>query len=318
MFVISTFGEQWIMKVLFLLLALFLGGVTTAWCQLTITNVEKLPLKYRSDWDAPQFSPDGKRIYVTTPSYSGIWEYSLASRRTRLITSDKGAGYGFALSPDGKKIAYRRTKTDKATRRRLQEVVSMDLATRKSSVQASGRDLSLPTFSSAGVVYSVGKEVRNVPSISQTGDVTLLGIEETKIALVRNGEKLLLDPLGQGSYIWPSLSPDRQQIVAYEMSRGTFVCDLEGTVSAQLGKRDAAVWTRDGRWLVYMEDKDDGHRILSSELYCVSPDGKQVVRLTDSRDVVELYPQCSPTEDMIVCSALDGGIYLLTFTEVRP
>ena len=306
------------MKALFLLLAFFLGGLTTAWSQLTITRVEQLQLKSTRNWDAPQFSPDGKRIYITTSSYNGIWEYSLANRRTRLITSDKGAGYGFALSPDGKTIAYRRTKTDKETRRRLQEVVSMDLATGKSSVQVSGRDLSLPAFSGAGVVYSVGSEVRNVPSISQTGDVTLLGIEDTKIALVRNAKKLLLNPLGQGSYIWPSLSPDRQRIVAYEMSRGAFVCDLEGTVSTQLGKKDAAVWTRDGKWLVYMDDKDDGHRILSSELYCVSPDGKHTTQLTDTRDVVELYPQCSPTEDMIVCSTLGGEIYLLTYKEVRP
>jgi len=143
-FVISTFREQWIMKALFLLLAFFLGGLTTAWSQLTITRVEQLQLKSTRNWDAPQFSPDGKRIYITTSSYNGIWEYSLANRRTRLITSDKGAGYGFALSPDGKTIAYRRTKTDKETRRRLQEVVSMDLATGKSSVQVSGRDLSLP------------------------------------------------------------------------------------------------------------------------------------------------------------------------------
>jgi Tol biopolymer transport system component len=105
--------------------------------------------------------------------------------------------------------------------------------------------------------------------------------------------------------------------VAYEMSRGAFVCDLAGTVSAQLGKKDAAVWTRDGNWLVYMDDRDDGQRILSSELYCVSPDGKLVVQLTDTENVVELYPQCSPTEDKIVCGTLRGEIYLLTYKEVR-
>jgi dipeptidyl aminopeptidase/acylaminoacyl peptidase len=203
------------MKHLLLSLAFLLGGLATAWGQLTIVRIEKLPLEPLSDWDAPQFSPGGKRIYVTTSGYSGIWEYSLDDRTTRLITEDRGAGYGFALSPDGTKIAYRRTKTDKETRRRVQEIVVLDLATNTSSVQASGRDLSLPAFSTAGVVYSGGKEAVDLPSLAKSGEVLLLGIEDTKIALVRNGRKTLLDPLGKGSYIWPALSPDRQRIAAY-------------------------------------------------------------------------------------------------------
>jgi Tol biopolymer transport system component len=304
------------MKRFLLSLLFLLGGLSTGWSQLSIVNIEKLPLESRSDWDAPQFSPDGKRIYLTTAGYTGIWEYSLDDRSTRIVTEDRGAGYGFVLSPDAKRIAYRRTKTDKETHRRVQEIVVMDLSTGKSTVQASGRDLSLPTFSTAGVVFSGGKEAIDLPSVAKSGEVLLIGIENTKIALVRNGNKILLDPFGKGSYIWPTLSPDRQRIAAYEMSRGTFVCDLDGTVRSELGKKDAAVWTRDGKWLVYMDDKDDGHRILSSELYCTSPDGGTVVQLTDTENVVELYPQCSPTENKIVCSSLRGGIYLLTYKEV--
>jgi Tol biopolymer transport system component len=303
------------MKHLLLSLMFVLGGVTTAWCQLTIVTVEKLPLGSVGDWDAPQFSPDGKRIFYTTTGYTGIWEYSLESRVKRRITSDRGAGYGFVLSPDGKKIAYRRTKTDKQTRRRQQDIILKDLTTGKGMVQASGRNLSLPSFSADGLIYSVGKNIRKVPSLAQNEDVTLLGIEETKIALLRNGEKILLDPLGKGSYIWPSLSPDKRYIVANDMARGTFVCDLNGAVSAQLGRRDAAVWTRDGKWLIYMDDRDDGHRILSSELYCISPDGQRVAQLTDTRDLAEMYPQCSPTEDRIACSTLSGGILVLTYRE---
>jgi Tol biopolymer transport system component len=144
-----------------------------------------------------------------------------------------------------------------------------------------------------------------------------LGIEETKIALTVKGKKVTLDPFGQGSYIWPSLSPDKQFLVAYEIDRGAFVCDLTGKVISTFGRRDAPTWTRSGRWIVYMEDKDDGHRLLSSDLFAVTRDGSSTVQLTSTAALMELDPHCSPTENKIVCSTSDGSILLLEYEEQR-
>jgi Tol biopolymer transport system component len=97
------------------------------------------------------------------------------------------------------------------------------------------------------------------------------------------------------------------------MERGTFVCGSDGANPVRLGRRNAAVWTRDGRWLVYMADRDDGHRVTGSELAMVSPDGKTEVMLTASQNRAEMYPRCSPTEDKIVCSTVGGEILILTY-----
>jgi Tol biopolymer transport system component len=143
----------------------------------------------------------------------------------------------------------------------------------------------------------------------------VLGIEATKIAVAVHGVKKLLDPLGKGNYIWPALSPGGTQLVAVDLERGAFVCDLEGNVNVRLGRRNAPAWTRDGRWIVYMDDRDDGHSLISSDLYAVSADGATTVRLTDTPDVHEMYPDCSPAESIILCSSLAGDLYLLTYGE---
>jgi Tol biopolymer transport system component len=83
----------------------------------------------------------------------------------------------------------------------------------------------------------------------------------------------------------------------------------------RLGRRDAPSWTRSGNWIVYMDDKDDGHQILSSDLWAVTPDGKSAVQLTTTDRILEMYPQCSPTENKIVCSTMGGEIYLLSYEE---
>lgn len=293
--------------------ALLIAG--TMFGQITASSVERIPLPTDVEWLAPRFSPDGTKIYLTSTGYTGIWEYTRATGRVRQLTADRGAGFGFAISPDGRRLAYRRLGAGSSWRTRQQEVVTVELATGKSAIESTGRDLSLPSFTGSVLTYATGKnELRTAAPLERT-EVSILGIEETRITVVLNGEKKLLDPLGNGSYIWPALSPDQTRIVAYEMSRGAFVCDLNGRVLARLGKRDAPSWTRDGRWLVYMDDRDDGHQVLSSDLYAVSDDGGRVVRLTDTPGEVEMYPQCSPVENRIVFSTLNGRIGMVTYEE---
>jgi Tol biopolymer transport system component len=295
------------------LLALLVAGPVAA--QIKVLELKTLPLPADVEWLAPRFSPDGTKIFLTSSGYNGIWEFERSGEKLRNLTSDRRSGFGYAIARDGSRIAFRRTTVDSKTRERKQELLTLELATGKSAVQASGRDLSLPAFAGKAVAYVRESKSLQVSAPVAPEEISLLGIENTKIALLLKGEKQLLDPFSNGSYIWPALSPDRTRLVAYEMSRGTFVCDLSGNILSELGRRDAPAWTRDGKWIVFMDQKDDGHRILSSDLYMISLDGKTTVRLTDTPETIELYPQCSPTEDRIVFNTASGEVRTLTYTE---
>lgn len=288
---------------------------SSANAQLRTSTVEKLPLEPSHQWNQPQFSPDGKYIYFTTLDFNGIWEYSLELKNSRIITADAQSGFGFALSKDGKQISYRRSMNDESTKERLQELVLLDLVTGASRIAASGSDVSIPTFVQNELTFTAGKKLE-LPSRAVSVESIILGIENTKIALSRNGKKVLLDPLGDGSYVWPSMSPDGRKLLAYDMEKGTLVCDVNGNNVLLLGRLDAPTWTRDGKWIVYMDDKDDGHNITSSEIWASSQDGSEKVQLTTTGRVLEMYPSCSPTENKIVCSSLGGELYVISYTEV--
>jgi Tol biopolymer transport system component len=291
------------------------AGLSSGAAQVAVTSVLRLPIEARTVWNAPRFSPDGQRIFLTSEAYDGIWEFRRSDSRLRQLSADRRAGFGFALSPDGRELAFRRLKPGTRWQDRQQELVVVQLSTGKQSVRASGREVSLPAFAGNALTYSTGKSQVQFSAPVASEAVAILGIEETKIALLRGRSKELLDPFGGGSYVWPSLSPDRTKIVAYEMGRGTFVCDLRGTVLARLGRRDAPVWTRDGRWIVFMDEKDDGQRILTSDIAMVSSDGKTVIALTSTPDVLEMYPDCSPVDNTIAFSTMRGEVFLLRYEE---
>jgi len=284
--------------------------------QLKVINVDTLSLGRERSWSQPRWSPDGKTIFYTASDFDGIWEYSPVGGKPVQITSDRGSGYGFTLSSDGARIAWRRTLSGVLPGERLQEAVVRNIAGGASSVLASGTSISLPSFVRSDVVFSVGNQMHGVTAgIQPAGSVSILGIEETKIAILRDGVKSLIDPLGNGSYVWPSLSPDGSKLVACETDRGTFVSDAVGGHAVRIGRRDAPAWTRDGRWLIYMADSDDGHAIRSSEIAYVSPDGNMSGNLTSTSHTIEMYPQCSPVSDAILCSTLGGEILVITYSE---
>ena len=259
------------------------------------------------------FAPDGKSVYLTTDTYDGIWEYTPATRALVQVTAEPGSGYGFTVAPDGARIAFRKTSTDKAGR--TQEIVVKDLGTGTSTVVAAGREVSLPSLAAGTLVYSVGQRVEVEDEAVAAGRVTLLGIDNGKISFLKNGQRILLDPIGKGSYVWPALSPDGSLLVAVEMSRGAFVCDTRGQNVRKLGRCNAPSWTRDGKWIVFMDDRDDGHVTQSSDLFAISGDGGRKSRLTSTRDLIEMNPNCSPAANEVVCNTLDGRILLLQYAE---
>jgi Tol biopolymer transport system component len=306
------------MKNLLLTLLTAAVALSTATAQIEVLSLEKLALPGDQDWGYPRFSPDGRSIFLSNSEFDGIWQYALDSRELRQLTDDPKSGYAFSVSADGQVLAYRRTFFNDRTYERTQELVMMRLQDGETSVVASSRRLSTPAFAGNTLTYAEQPVTESFQKTAAPAGTILLGIENTKIALLTDGVKTLLDPLGNAQYIWPSLSADGKRLVAYAMQGGTFVYDLESRSIAKLGRRNAAVWTRSGNWIVYMDDRDDGHRILSSDILCVSPAGGPGLQLTATPDVIELYPQCSPVEDRITFHTLNGDIYVLTYREVRP
>jgi len=251
----------------------------------------------------------------TTLSYAGIWEYNIASRQIREITREDGSGFGFALSPDGQKIAYRRTIRGARWIDKTQEIVVRDLRSGVSETMASARMISTPAYHDEALAYVEGTSLKPAPP--KRSGISMQGIVDQKIMLIVNGQERSIDPLGNGSYIWPSLSPDRSMVLAYDMDNGAIISSVSGELRQRLGRAEGPSWTRDGKWIVYFSETNDGYRITGGDLHAIGSDGSGKIALTDTPSRVELFPSCSPAENKIVCHTMDGKLLLLTYT-VNP
>lgn len=268
----------------------------------------------------PRFSPDDRKVYSTSPDYRGIVEYDLATRMTRQLTDDPGAGYQFQVTPDGGKLIYRRDNFSEPRRRSA--LIALDLKTlAKTTLAAEQVDISPPQLTAAGDVFFTRQQQpqllavtsRQLPSLASLA-APLLRIRDQKMVLYAGGEEQVLDPLPDGSYFWESLSPDGSKILFTAARRGTFIASRDGAILASLGKANAPQWSPDGRWILCMDDRDNGEFLTASDLWLISADGEQRLAIPGAPERIEIYPSWAhQSMDKILFGTADGEIFLLEF-----
>jgi hypothetical protein len=202
---------------------------------------------------------------------------------------------------------------------RTQEIVEKNLINNSTNIIESGRHISTPVYFNERVISATSISSVSTPSVQAiTDEVKVLGCDDDlKIVILKNGKQVTLDPLGTGGrYIWPQISPDSKTIVAVNMEQGAFLCTTDGSLIRMLGHRNAPAFTRDGKWIIYMVDIDDGHTLLDSDLYAVSVDGQTTVRLTNDTNI-NIFPAPSMTENKIAFSTEYGELFILTYEETK-
>ncbi len=301
------------------LTAVLFGGAMFAQT-VKVTGTEKITSTENGEFYFPKFSPDGTEVFFTGPEFKGIYAEDLNSKKIKTITDDENAGYNFKFAENGSKLIYRTSRF--INYKKYYSLKSIDLKNGSvNTFETDQRNLSVPEVMNDGnLVYLLNNKVKTVASLKKTPKMSMsqlpvATIENSSISVIYpNGKKKCLQPLGKGNYIWPEVSPDGSKLLFTLAGKGTFVSDMNGNVLVDLGYANSPNWSPDGKWIVYMVDRDNGIRVTESELYVTDAAGNKTFKLTDTKNVHEMYPEWSPNGKKIVCATDDGAIYLLTLT----
>ena len=295
-----------------LIFILLLSEIAVAQNISTLSN-EKI-LSSDSKYCFASFSPNGEKIAFTTENFVGLYIFDTKSKKQVQISDKQGAGYNPVFSNDGSEIFYRWNSFEEM--KKYSSIYSKKLHDNSETVyEKRKRKVSVPRITNNKLVYSVGNESKKIQTsetnkASQIPDIWT-SIEKQKIVVYKNNEKIVLTPKGEGSYIWPQLSPDKTKLLFTFAGHGTYISDLSGNIISELDHLNASKWLNNN-WIVGMKDFDDGHVVTSSEIYAVSADGQKSVQLTQTDNTIKMYPDCSPENSKIVYHTLGGDIYLMT------
>ncbi len=293
----------------------FFNGLVLAQT-ISVVKIEKIEALADHSFWFPRQGINSDLIYLTKDNYQGIYAFDLKSKRLQTITTDAGAGYNFIVAPAEKAIYYRTNRY--IGFKKFSSLVKYSIPEKsKTFIEKDQRELSPPLKLASGYVAytkSFKPQLINISGAVNKNQAlpqpVFAALQNRKIALYRGKEKNVLQPMGEGIYLWPSVSPKGDRLLFTVAGKGTYISDLEGNILVELGYANAPQWSPDGRWVVYMTDKDDGHFITESEIWVSSADGKRKIQITNTKDIHEMYPSWSTDNKNIFFCTDKGEIYI--------
>ena len=274
----------------FILLVLSLQAIAQ---EIRVKGVERVTPEDKGTYLLSGVLPGSRWLLVAGEGYNGLSLLDTRRGRIRAITDGPGAGYEPAVTADGKKVFYRSDSFE--DNRKYSSVYSFDITTGETETMINReRGLQPPAVSGNTLLLKSDRETRfsrlsETVAVKGTGGDDFVVIEEMIPVLYRGGERKELMPNGEGFYIWASLSPDRSMILYNYQGRNTWICDTSGKILHDVGRVNAPRWL-DNRIVIGMDDRDDGHKITSSELVYYSLPEKRLGVLTGTENSSEMFP----------------------------
>ena len=339
-----SIAQRSIIPILAALVVVFSSQVFSAAAQAqSAPEVSGPPVWLTQDSDGflmqPVWSPDGSQLVVTSSKYRGLWLVGTESQTVRQITDAHAVGYGVSWSPGGEALLGRVARY--ADMRRSDAVTVFDLATGESQHLTEFRtDMPhIPQWTRDGNVSLVRDdqlELFDVALTAQQADTdnsdaqntepspiyfsteqgigrTLLDASELEVSEAIETRQLnaeTINPFEGRRLLNVTPSPDGSMIAFEVMGGDLYVMQADGSNARSLGRGYRASWSPDGEWVAFQRTEDDGHQILSADLFAAHVDGNRTVQLTQSADRLEMNPDWSPDGRAIAFDA-DGRIGLL-------
>jgi Tol biopolymer transport system component len=298
-------------KSLFIFLLFFAS--LSGCAQVQIISVEKLQLPGSGKFYHPRLDDSGNLMLLTSENYTGLQLYNLKTKELKSISEEEGAGYSPHISGDGGTILF--TQNEYIQNRLYSKLMAYHESNGTTDqVAPAVRDLSMLSVTKDQMVYRADGQLKSArigPGTPGSSGEIAVGIDDRKLMVYTAGQTKRLDPFENESYIWPSVSPDGNRILAYAMGKGAFICDPEGKLIAELGNIETPVWADNGT-VAGMITEGDGHQITAAGIVFVnirtgtnqtiSPEG-----------VISMYPSVSITAKKIAFQSMEGDIYIVTY-----
>lgn len=276
-----------------------------------VRSVKRITPEERGSYLLTGVVPGSGNLLVAGEGYDGLSLLETRRGGLKVISNEPGAGYEPAVTADGNKIFYRSDIF--SDNMKYSSVWCYDIATGSRELLVErGRGVNPPAVAGNSVLLRSDSEMRieqRGPVLKSGADRTFVVIEEMTPVLYRGGERKVLMPNGNGFYIWASLSPDETKILYNYQGKGTYICGTDGRILHDLGRINAPRWFSD-MIVIGMDDKDDGHRITSSDLVYYSLGEKKRMSLTATPERSEMFPFAIDRRKIAFCTD-NGEIYIM-------
>lgn len=263
----------------------------------------------------PVLNYDGSKVLLTKENFKGLFVYDVFTNNLNVISEELGAGFNPMFSEDGSKIFYKQDTYEGM--KRYSSLIEYNIYTNEKKILLNKERFM--TFRKDPKSNTLLVKTENKAITYNLSDLNFIENKASGFYALPSDESILLisaddtkeyKPFGDGNYIWISLSKDNKLLFQYA-GKGTFVTDLNTNDMFEIGKANAPIFTPDGKYVIYMNDKDDGHKVYASDILVSTYNGEKTFNLTSSIEEIEIYPAVSGNGKYVAYCTEDGRIFIL-------
>lgn len=238
-----------------------------------VANARSITSKEQGEFVSPRWSPDGLELLVSRPGFTGLFTVGANGGDVTQLTAKEGIGFGADWNEAGE----------------------------------------IDTRSNDGERQKFNPDGTPADSVSIEEDSSRVGTftkDDTVFYRPAPGEAPVALTTGEDRYFGGVLSPDGKHMVYNGLHTGLYVKPVDGSAPpVHLGIGTEPRWLPDSSGVVYQVTSDDGHNLMSGDLYTATVNGETVSNLTQTDNSIELSPSVSPDGTRIAFEA-DGQIYV--------
>lgn len=229
-----------------------------------IQNSKAITSKEDGDFMSPRWSPDGLEVLMTGPGYSGLYSIGANGGEISQISGKDHIGYGMKWNEDG----------------------------------------SISTVSNDGKKQAFNPDGTPIDSPSDLNDTSKVGaFTKDDNVYVRSNPGDAAVPVGSGNdrYYGGELSPDGSYVAYNGLETGLYIQPVDGSAPPiHIGVGENPQWLPDSSGIVFSSSLDDGHNIISSDIYYSDRNGNNVSNLTNNPGGINRHPSVGPDGTTIV------------------
>lgn len=313
------------LKKIFIIMTLLMI-VSTSFSQVKFQAADKKIISLNNQYlIAPRWSPDGNYIAAAGANYGSIWLFNVKTEKWKRLVEENAAGWDFDWSPDSKNIAYRANILKNFLKQTAIKFVNISTG-KIVPVTEYERDFSPPRWVNADVIAFLHNDKLQTVSASRNSTAKLrANIPQKNICLfssdgiyarAQNHSIRLLEPL-KGQTMNASYSPDGATILFQKPGSKIFSYHEASQTVKFITEGEMPAWSPDGKYIVFANPMDDGHRFISSDIIICDAAGKNKQAITQTDDDLEMRPHWSPDGNKIVCDSKGKIILIYLSNEVK-
>lgn len=286
------------MKRFILLLIFVLGSFILAYSQEKLNYVEKnlvsakeeVKVSEEGELIAPLVSPSGKFLAFSKDNYKGIYILSLSDGKVIQITDLDGAGFGFEWQGYEDIIAFRGS-VGNLRRKHLICVAHTDGSIEVSSPLL--ETVSLPIFINRDLVFAVWGKKESLKIVGPTRNETcsykvFMASPEGEIVCF-NGEKTEKRKENKVFFL-PRYSKDGKKFLVHSLDGGIYLGSVEDGSLKKIAEGSNGRFAKEDSAIIFEKTKDDGHRIIESDIFLYDLKNETLFQLTDTKAIIERMP----------------------------